>query len=86
MAEQRIDAYPVDKNMGFLTCSDLRKRSSVFLSISLLFDGGEGVVINQVMIQTLFQQKTYYCTVPLINPLPKGKERKLLFQPIFKHI
>lgn len=65
MAEQRIDAYPVDKKDDFLTCSDLRERSSVFLSISLLFDRGtECQMVNEVTIQTLWQQKTYYCIIP----------------------
>lgn len=87
MAEQKIDGYPEDKKMGFLTCSDLRKRSSVFLSISLVFDGGEEwQVMNQVMIQTLFQQKTYYCIIPsliLYQKLQRGNHFSNQFLSIY---
>lgn len=84
MAEQRIDAYPVDK-MGFLTSSGLRKKSCFSVHFFIIWWQEECQVIHQVMIQTIFQQKTYYCIIlPLI--LYQKLERKSLFQPIFKHV
>lgn len=66
MAEQRIDAYPVDK-MGFLTSSGLRKKSCFSVHFFIIWWQEECQVIHQVMIQTIFPQKTYYCIIlPLI--------------------
>lgn len=85
MAEQRIDAYPVDK-MGFLTSSGLRKKILFFCPFLYHLVAGGVSGDSSGNDSNNFPAKDILLYYSTINPLPKVTERKSLFQPIFKHV